>query len=62
MLEQPLLFTGYLSIQFFNSTPFPKHSQSGHLWYPTTHCAVLASLTGHHAMPLVTKYFSPNAS
>ena len=21
--------------------PFPEHSQLGHLWYPTTHCAVL---------------------
>ena len=20
--------------------PFPKHSQLGHLWYTTTHCAV----------------------
>ena len=37
--------------------PFPKHSQSEHLWYPTTQCAVLKWLTGCHATPLVTKYF-----
>ena len=40
MLEQTLLFTGCLSIQFSNSPPFLKHSQLGHLWYPNTHCAV----------------------
>ena len=28
------------SSSFFHSSPFPKQSQSGHLWYPTTHCAV----------------------
>ena len=32
----------FSSIQFFNSSPpFPKYSQSGHLWYPITHCVVL---------------------
>ena len=38
MLEQALLFTGCSNIQFFNSPPFPKHSQLGHTWYPTPQC------------------------
>ena len=41
-LSNLLLLTGCSSIQIFNSFPFPEHSQSGHFWYPTTHCAVLA--------------------
>ena len=39
MLEQPLVFTGNTSIQFFNSPPFPNIVS--HTWYPTTHCAAL---------------------
>ena len=38
MLEQPLLFTGCSSIQFFNSPPFPKHRQLGHTLYLTPQC------------------------
>ena len=44
MREQALLFTGCLSSQFFNLLPFPKQSQSGYLWYCTTHSAVLVLL------------------
>ena len=32
MLGQPLDFTGYSSIQFFNSPPFPEQSQLGDTW------------------------------
>ena len=34
------LLTGCLGIQFFNS-PFSQHSQLGHPWLPTPHCAAL---------------------
>ena len=60
MLEQPLLFTGCSSVQFFNSPPIPKHGRPGHLWYPTTRCVVLVWLTGRHATIFFTKYFPPN--
>ena len=56
MLEQRLLFPGCSNIQFFKFIPFPKHSQSGHPWYPITHCAVLVCIMGCHTAPLVTKY------
>ena len=39
MLEQPVVFTGNTSIQFFNSPPFPNIVS--HTWYPTTDCAAL---------------------
>ena len=53
------LLTGCLSIQFFDS-PLSQHSQLDYLWLPTSHCAALVWLTGHHAIPLVTKCFPPN--
>ena len=40
MLEQPSVFTDCSGIQFFNSRPFPKHSQLGYTWCPSPHCAV----------------------
>ena len=52
------LFTGYLGIQFYNSSFF-QQSQLGYLWLPILHCPVLAWLTGHHAFPFVTKCFLP---
>ena len=51
------LLTGCLGIQFF---PLSQHSQFSYLWLPTPHCAALVWLTGHHAMPVVTKCFPPN--
>ena len=60
LLEQPLDFTGCSSIQFFNSHPFPEHSQLAHTWHITPHCAVLVWLTWHHATLWVTKRFPPN--
>ena len=58
MLEQPLLFTGCSSIQFFNSPPFLKHSQLGHTWYPTPHCAALI-FSQRDAIPC---HWSPSVS
>ena len=55
MLSQPLLlFTGFLSIQFFDS---PKHSQLGYLWLPTPHYAAPMRLTGYYTASLVTRCF-----
>ena len=48
------LLTGCLSIQCFDS---PRHSQLGHLWLPTPHCAALVwhanamPSSGHQALP-----------
>ena len=56
MLEEPLLFTGWSSIQFFNS-PLPQ-TQS----VRPPHCVALVWLTERHAMLLVTKCFLPNPS
>ena len=42
-----------------NFTDFKQHSQSGHIWLPTPHCAALVWLRGRHATPLVTRYFPP---
>ena len=53
------LFTGYLGIQFYNSSFF-QQSQLGCLWLPILYCLALAWLTGHHAFPLVTTWFLPN--
>ena len=58
MLEQPLLFTGCSSIQFFNSPPFPEHSQLGYTWYPI-HLAVKLLCYLRIAMP---RHWSPSAS
>ena len=54
------LFTGCLSIQFFDSPPFSQHSRLGCLWLPTSDCAAPVWLTRCHATPLVAKCFSPN--
>ena len=47
-------------IQFFDPPSFSQHSQLGHLWSPTSHCAVPVWLTGRCATPLVTSYFAPS--
>ena len=54
------LLTGCLSIQFFD---LPQHSQLGHLWLPTPHCASHPTFTQSARPPLVTYpslYFPPN--
>ena len=55
MLEQPLIFSGCLNIQFFNSTPFPKNSEA------TFDTSPLVLLKGCLATLLVTKYLPPNS-
>ena len=46
-LDNPqFLFTGCLSIRFFDST---QHSQLDHLWLTVLHCAALVGLSGRHA-------------
>ena len=47
-------------IQFFDSPPLCQHSQLVYLCLPTPNCAALVWLTGHHAMPAVTKCFLSN--
>ena len=53
------LLKGCLGIQFFN-LPFSQHSQLGYLWFPTSHCAALVWLMGHHVTLLVTSHFPCN--
>ena len=36
-------------------------SQSGHIWYPTTHYVILIWFTECYATPLSTKYFPSNS-
>ena len=48
------------NFQFFNSPPFPKHSQLGRTWYPTPPCAASVWLMGRFTTLLVTKHFMPN--
>ena len=36
-----VLLTGCLGLQFFLFTSLSQHSQLGHLWLPTPHCAAL---------------------
>ena len=51
MREQPFLFTGCSSIQFFNSLPFLKQNRLGQTWYPTHHlqslCDLRDTIPGH---------------
>ena len=56
------LFTGYLGIQFYNSSFF-QQSQLGYLWLPILTFGLLPSTSmayRKHAFPLVTKCFLPN--
>ena len=52
-------FLDWSDIQFFYS-PLSNHSQLGYVWLPTPHCPALVWLTGHHALPAVTRSFLPN--
>ena len=47
------LFTGCLSIQFFDSPPFSQHSQLGCVWLPMTaqHMCDLRDAMPHHCSP-----------
>ena len=60
------LFTGCLSIQFFDSPHFSQYSLSGHPWLPTPRCAAPTLFTGRHATPDVTgtshPLFTPSAT
>ena len=51
-------FLDWSDIQFFYS-PLSNHSQLGYVWLPTPHCPALVWLTGHHALPAVTRSFLP---
>ena len=58
-----LLSIAYFSWLFrhpvFWFTLLSQHSQLGCLWLPTPHCAAPVWLTGHHAMPAVTRCLPP---
>ena len=43
----------------FLTQPLSRTQSVKSSWYPTTHLAILVWLTGHHATPLVNKYFHP---
>ena len=54
------LFSWLFSHPVFWFTPLSQHSHLGYLWLPTSHCLAPVLLTGHHAIPVITKCFPPN--